>query len=113
MLQQLQVGMEERQTKTRTRTNPDPDQPGPGPGPTQITVIVITDPPTKMEEDAARCQIKGFVILRTPRQRRREAESQKRWPNAKGLNLEGGGPARRGSTTVGGFSGGEPSHSDV
>ena len=102
MLQQLQVGMEERQTKTRTRTNPDPDQPGPGP--TQITVIVITDPPTKMEEDAARCQIKGFVILRTPRQRRREAETPKRWPNAKGLNLEGGGPARRGSTTVGGYS---------
>ena len=60
--------MEERQTKTRTRTNPDPDpdQPGPGPRPTQITVIVITDPPTKMEEDAARCQIKGLVILRTP-----------------------------------------------
>ena len=57
MLQQLQVGMEERQTKTRTRTNLDPDQPGPGPGPR---------PPTKMEEDAARCQIKGFVILRTP-----------------------------------------------
>ena len=83
-----------------------PDQPRPGPGPTQITVIVITDPPTKMEEDAARCQIKGFVILRTPRQRRREAETPKRWPNAKGLNLEGGGLARRGSTTVGGFSGG-------
>ena len=44
MLQQPQVGMEERQTKknpttqTQTRTNPDPDpdQPGPGPGPTSL-----------------------------------------------------------------------------
>ena len=45
MLQQLQVGMEERQTKTRTRTNPDPDQPGPGPGPTRTRTNPDPDQP--------------------------------------------------------------------
>ena len=64
------------------------------------TVIVNRTLPTKMEEDAARCQIKGFAILRTVRQRRREVETPKRWANAKGLNLEGGGPARRGSGRI-------------
>ena len=51
-------------------------------------------PPTKMAEDAARCQIKWFVILRTPRrQRRREVKTQKGDPMQKvSIWREGGRP---------------------